>query len=84
MKTPNYRLTLLLLTTMLIIAQLSSCRTIQRTGNELHRSLMAKFFPEFAKQVSTKAFKDNNKDEIDPVYGVSKRQVPGGPNPLHN
>ncbi|KAF6171724.1 hypothetical protein GIB67_007245 [Kingdonia uniflora] len=23
-------------------------------------------------------------DEIDPLYGVSKRLVPSGPNPLHN
>lgn len=85
MKTPSYRLSFLFLTTMLIIAQLSSCRTIQRRGDELHRSLTAKFFPKFAKQVSTKSFKDNNtKDQIDPVYGVSMREVPGGPNPLHN
>ncbi|KAK3434398.1 hypothetical protein EUGRSUZ_D01882 [Eucalyptus grandis] len=85
MKTPGSKLMFLLLTTMLIIAQLSSCRSIQRTGDESHRSLTAKFFPKYAQQVSTKAFEDNNsKDEIDPVYGVSKREVPGGPNPLHN
>ncbi|KAI8569373.1 hypothetical protein RHMOL_Rhmol02G0273700 [Rhododendron molle] len=23
-------------------------------------------------------------DSVDPVYGVSERTVPGGPNPLHN
>ncbi|KAG0453321.1 hypothetical protein HPP92_025985 [Vanilla planifolia] len=32
----------------------------------------------------TLSFNGSKDDDIDPLYGVSKRIVPQGPNPLHN
>ncbi|OWM72010.1 hypothetical protein CDL15_Pgr017893 [Punica granatum] len=87
----SLRLPFLILITFLIVCpRLSSCRSIGRSIEGSHESPTAEYNSRFghqfpAKTPGTTRDGDNEKGaETDPVYGVSKRTVPGGPNPLHN
>ncbi|OMO58694.1 hypothetical protein COLO4_34424 [Corchorus olitorius] len=60
--------------------QLSSCRYI-------HRSLSSsetEFSTKHSWHSSAKSPEASREDKSRPIYDVSYRTVPGGPNPLHN
>lgn len=70
---------------MLAISQLSSCRHIRQASEEAQQQASkAQFKTWFSRHSSAPAPGEYDGDEIDPIYGVSHRSVPGGPNPLHN
>lgn len=78
------RFPLLIFIIMLAISQLSSCRHIRQASEEAQQASKAEFEPRFSTHSSAPAPGEYGGDEIDPIYGVSHRSVPGGPNPLHN
>ncbi|GMY30255.1 F-box/LRR-repeat protein [Fagus crenata] len=63
----------------LAISQQSNCRHIYTSKSE-----EAKPTDKYSWHFSAKAPEGSGKDDIDPIYGVSLRAVPTGPNPLHN
>jgi len=71
---------------ILAISQLSSCRHLHiKIGDQNKQRAEADVFTQLSWHFPAKASEGSSKDEIDdPVYGVSYRAVPGGPNPLHN
>lgn len=79
------RVSFLFIMVMLSFCQLSDCRSIHRSTAEgttthmkpgLHSSFPSRFPAEAPGAV--------NNPHTDPIYGMSERTVPGGPNPLHN
>ncbi|KAH7835261.1 hypothetical protein Vadar_024504 [Vaccinium darrowii] len=70
-------LLLLLVSSSLSTTQLSNPRTVCYDLPRIHRRLPP---PPFSPPPPPKS----PLDEIDPRYGVEKRLVPSGPNPLHN
>ena len=84
---PNPRLSFIfLIIIILAISQLSSCRHLHiKIGDQNKQRAEADVFTQLSWHFPAKASEGSSKDEIDdPVYGVSYRAVPGGPNPLHN
>ncbi|RDX88442.1 hypothetical protein CR513_29970, partial [Mucuna pruriens] len=87
MAVQHSRLSLLILMIILMISQLSShCEA---------RRWMSKEIKQKEKRISsqqlsiswhfyTKTQQGPSTQEVHPIYGVSLRDVPGGPNPLHN
>ncbi|EEF51143.1 conserved hypothetical protein [Ricinus communis] len=77
----------LLIVIILAVSHLSSCRHLhtnigvddqaKKTPTTLLPPQLVWHFPATSPEASAK-------DQIDAVYGVSLRTVPGGPNPLHN
>ncbi|KAG5249297.1 hypothetical protein OIU77_027121 [Salix suchowensis] len=86
MRIPNPRLSFIFLMIILASSQLSSCRHLHiKIGDQNKPRAEAQEFAQFSWHFPAKASQGSSKDEIDdPVYGVSYRTVPGGPNPLHN
>ncbi|KAJ6415230.1 hypothetical protein OIU84_004089 [Salix udensis] len=86
MRIPNPRLSFIFLMIILATSQLSSCRHLHiKIGDQNKPRAEAQVFTQFSWHFPAKASQGSSKDEIDdPVYGVSYRTVPGGPNPLHN
>ncbi|KAK4558160.1 hypothetical protein RGQ29_007785 [Quercus rubra] len=69
----------------LAISQQSNCRQIYNSNSEEAKSRdKNNFYSRYSWHFSAKALVGSTKDDIDPVYGVSLRTVPQGPNPLHN
>lgn len=80
---------LLLITFLMISPHLASCRGISRRSTEegAQKSPAAEFYSKFAQRFPAKIPGARNREKemnTDPTFGVSKRVVPGGPNPLHN
>ncbi|CAL5356111.1 unnamed protein product [Camellia sinensis] len=72
----------ILIVMMLAISQISNGRHIHRITTE--ESSTDKFNFKFSQHFSAEAPEESRNNEADPVYQVSHRTVPGGPNPLHN
>ncbi|KAG4998964.1 hypothetical protein AAZX31_08G012200 [Glycine max] len=81
------RLSLLILIITLMIGQLSSCC---KAGRWMSKEIKQKENSSSSQQSSiswhfyTKTQQVPSTEEVHPIYGVSLRDVPGGPNPLHN
>lgn len=86
MRIPNPRLSFIFLMIILASSQLSSCRHLHiKIDDQNNPRAEAQVFTQFSWHFPAKASQGSSKGEIDdPVYGVSYRTVPGGPNPLHN
>ncbi|CAK7335493.1 unnamed protein product, partial [Dovyalis caffra] len=88
MRIPNQRLSsFLFLMIILAVSQLSSCRHLHiNLGDQTKKAAAeTEVSPQFSLHFPAQAPEGSSKDEKDdPVYGVSFRTVPGGPNPLHN
>ncbi|KAK4748599.1 hypothetical protein SAY87_015185 [Trapa incisa] len=80
---------LLIIAFLMIPPHLTSCRSISsssRTGMS-HKPPTSVFYSRFSQQFTMDIPAARTRDdetETNQVYGVSKRMVPGGPNPLHN
>ncbi|XAR66211.1 hypothetical protein NMG60_11012356 [Bertholletia excelsa] len=83
MKILNSKLSLVPLIILILLVHTCNCRQIQRLRNEeADQRLRAKYYSTFA-QYSSHIPRQPEAGK-DPVYEVSHRLVPGGPNPLHN
>ncbi|URE04835.1 hypothetical protein MUK42_21237 [Musa troglodytarum] len=78
---------ILFLLLLLVAGQLTSLghartamREAERWKNEYPTPSSMGYFP----RISPSAEHDEEEEEFSSVYGVSKRLVPQGPNPLHN
>lgn len=71
---------------ILAISQLSSCRYVPKTTDdqETQQTDTTKIHTKFSWHFPAKGPEASRKEVANPVYGVSYRAVPGGPNPLHN
>ncbi|KAJ1406034.1 hypothetical protein SESBI_25486 [Sesbania bispinosa] len=82
------RLSLLILMVILMISQLSSCCAATRwMRKEVKQTEKRSSFQQFSISpwhFYTKTQQGPSTKEVHPIYGVSLRDVPGGPNPLHN
>ncbi|PSS11424.1 CLE12p like [Actinidia chinensis var. chinensis] len=80
----------ILILVILTITQLSNGRHlhIRITIEASQERSTNEFYPRFSNHFSTTAAaaapEKSRNDQVDPVYEVSHRTVPGGPNPLHN
>ncbi|KAJ0106249.1 hypothetical protein Patl1_18742 [Pistacia atlantica] len=81
MKILNPKFPFLVLLIILAACQLSSSRYLHTTTSE---ETSTEFHPTFSWHFPAKAPESSGKEATDPLYGVSYRTVPGGPNPLHN
>ncbi|GAU19484.1 hypothetical protein TSUD_77280 [Trifolium subterraneum] len=81
------RLSLLILMIILITSQLSSCCDATRWMSKgIKQTQKRSSFQQFSVSLHfySKTQQGPNTQEVHPIYGVSLRDVPGGPNPLHN
>ncbi|OVA14107.1 hypothetical protein BVC80_1787g197 [Macleaya cordata] len=70
---------------ILVVIQLPSFSYSYRPLNGKEPRLKIEYLARFSSRLSAVSpSPDSSKNDIDPIYGVSKRLVPGGPNPLHN
>ncbi|GKE41394.1 hypothetical protein Tco_1468678 [Tanacetum coccineum] len=73
---------------ILVIAPVSSSRNIHRITleEENDQSFKPQHHSNHPWHTPTEAAapRESSNNELDPLYGVSQRTVPGGPNPLHN
>ncbi|KAK7251277.1 hypothetical protein RIF29_34332 [Crotalaria pallida] len=87
MKVQNSRLSFLILMIILIISQLSSCCEARRwMSKEIEQTERSSSFQKLSitRHFYTKIQQGPSAEDFHPIYGVSLRDVPGGPNPLHN
>lgn len=89
MKILNPRPPFIVITIIIILAisQLSSCRYVPKTttdDQETQQTDTTEIHTKFSWHFPAKAPEASRKEVANPVYGVSHRAVPGGPNPLHN
>ncbi|RHN43312.1 hypothetical protein MtrunA17_Chr8g0386431 [Medicago truncatula] len=90
MMTVQYsRLLLLILVIILMTSQLSSCGEATRSrwmSKGIKQTEKRSSFQRFSGSLHFYTNKQQGPDteEVHPIYGVSLRDVPGGPNPLHN
>jgi len=81
------RLSLLILMTILMLSQLSSCC---KAGRWMSKEIKQKEKSTSSQRLSIswlfyrKTQQGPSTEKVHPIYGVSLRDVPGGPNPLHN
>ncbi|KAK4770669.1 hypothetical protein SAY87_031201 [Trapa incisa] len=79
---------LLLISSFIIISvHLAGCRSITARTEVSVKSSTAEFFSRFEHQFPANFHGTRNQEigaETDPMYGVSERTTPGGPDPLHN
>ncbi|KAG5252051.1 hypothetical protein IMY05_002G0189900 [Salix suchowensis] len=87
MATPLHpRLSFFLLMIMLVVNQLSCCRFIhsrashEASGKTVKTDFSSHFSWKFKEMVRDKS----SKDESGTIYRVSRRNIPAGPNPLHD
>ncbi|GFZ15319.1 hypothetical protein Acr_24g0015090 [Actinidia rufa] len=82
----NSLFSLMILITMLALAHMTSSRHIDLLRNEVaEQRLRAKFYSTFSGYFSAiPKYEQAENEENSPVYAVSLREVPDGPNPLHN
>uniref|UniRef100_A0A803PKE8 Uncharacterized protein n=1 Tax=Cannabis sativa TaxID=3483 RepID=A0A803PKE8_CANSA len=82
----NHKLPCLVLITLLMISQLSSCRHINRIRSESAKKAdqRTELSSQFSWHLSAKSPEESRSYGIGPKFGASLRAVPGGPNPLHN
>ncbi|KAK7855759.1 hypothetical protein CFP56_026413 [Quercus suber] len=79
------RLLLVVFVITLAISQQSNCRQIYKSNSEEAKpGDKNNFYSRYSWHFSAKALVGSTKDDINPIYGVSLRTVPQGPNPLHN
>lgn len=72
---------------ILAISQLSSCRHVHKRisdDQETKQIDTTEIHTKFSWHFPAKAPEESRKEVANPIYGVSYRAVPGGPNPLHN
>lgn len=77
----------LLISALIISAHLASCRSIGGRTEVSVKSPTVEFYSRFGRRFPAKILGTRSREskaETDPIYGVSKRAVPGGPDPLHN
>ncbi|CAL0312673.1 unnamed protein product [Lupinus luteus] len=87
MEVQHSRLSFLILMVILIISQFSSCSEASRwMSEEIKKTERGSTFQKFSisKNFYTKTEQGPSTVQVHPIYGVSLRGVPGGPNPLHN
>ncbi|KAI4326985.1 hypothetical protein L6164_019494 [Bauhinia variegata] len=70
---------------LMMTPKLSSCCQNRRCMSKeiKQQTPESNSFPQFSWYTHV-AKQEPSRDEIYPIYGVSLRDVPGGPNPLHN
>ncbi|KAL1364457.1 hypothetical protein AAHE18_03G219300 [Arachis hypogaea] len=79
------RLSLLIIMMIMVMSQLSSCCKASRwMGTEIKQTKKRINFQQFTWHSYTRIQEEPSKEKVHPIYGVSLRDVPGGPNPLHN
>jgi hypothetical protein len=83
---PQYlRLSFVVFVIILTISQQSTCRYMsKRVSEKTKRRENFNSSSQFSWHFSAKGQEGYGKDDIDPAFGVSLREVPAGPNPLHN
>ncbi|KAF7828297.1 CLE15 protein [Senna tora] len=71
---------------ILMISQLSCCCEARRCpSKEIKQTENRSSIHGFPNHFYTKTQEEGpSRNEVHPIYGVSLRDVPGGPNPLHN
>ncbi|KAF7147542.1 hypothetical protein RHSIM_Rhsim03G0179400 [Rhododendron simsii] len=87
MRPQNFQLPLIVIIIVLARLQVSSCRHLDRHARteESEQRLRAKFYSAFLKYFGTIPKYHRAEDKgYDPVFAVSRRLVPAGPNALHN
>ncbi|KAL5727567.1 hypothetical protein ACHQM5_000750 [Ranunculus cassubicifolius] len=86
MKIQNVPLSLVFFLVILILGQLFSGSYCYRTLREKQEQKLRSSLPsQFSGSSSTiPPAADSTKKDVDKIYGVSNKLVPGGPNPLHN
>ncbi|KAK7318273.1 hypothetical protein RJT34_02972 [Clitoria ternatea] len=78
---------LILMIILLMISQLSSCCEARRwMSKQIKQTEKSSTFQQFSFSwhYYRKIQQGPRTEEVHPIYGVSLRDVPGGPNPLHN
>ncbi|KAI4315392.1 hypothetical protein L6164_028207 [Bauhinia variegata] len=72
----------------MMTTELSSCCQNRRCMSKeiKQQTHESNSFPHFSwhTHVNRNAKQEPSRDDVHPIYGVSLRDVPGGPNPLHN
>ncbi|BFG31683.1 hypothetical protein CerSpe_179570 [Prunus speciosa] len=86
MRIQHLRVVCVVFMIMLMISQISSYRHIHRvTAKESKQTDKSESYSRFSWHFSTESPEgSSSRDEIGPRKGVSLREVPQGPNPLHN
>jgi len=72
---------LFFLLVLLLVGQLP---TFSHGGRIVERKWRGDSLPSMGYYTKIAPSQENDEDDVDPMYGVSKRLVPQGPNPLHN
>ncbi|KAF9602604.1 hypothetical protein IFM89_030210 [Coptis chinensis] len=67
---------------LLHLASVYCSRTLKQDDQTLHTEFSAPF--SWRRYSAKSSSQGSNNGEHDPIYGVSDRLVPQGPNPLHN
>ncbi|KAI7989590.1 CLAVATA3/ESR (CLE)-related protein 14 [Camellia lanceoleosa] len=76
---------LIMIMMMLAISEPSNGRNLHRIATEgTGERFRNEFYSRFSQHLSATAPEESENEQIDPVYGVSHRTIPAGPNPLHN
>lgn len=85
MKNQEFRVSFLFIVVMLTFTQLSNCGNLQRSTTKGTKTAMKPdLHSSFPSRFPAKAPVAINNPHTDPIFGMSERTVPGGPNPLHN
>ncbi|KAE9614154.1 hypothetical protein Lalb_Chr05g0224961 [Lupinus albus] len=87
MEVQHSRLSFLILMIILIISHLSSCCEASRwMSKEIKKTERSSTFQKYSisNNFNTETQQGPSTVQVHPIYGVSLRGVPGGPNPLHN
>ncbi|EOY24670.1 Uncharacterized protein TCM_016213 [Theobroma cacao] len=81
----NPKFSFLVFMIILATSHLSSSRYIHRSlSSEAEQTTRAEFSTSPLWHFPAKSSEASRAEKSQPIYGVSYRTVPGGPNPLHN
>lgn len=87
MGTQYPRVPFLFIMVMLTFTQLSNCHDMKRVtieGTEMEFKPEPEFRSPFSTHFPAAVPIEAKNDGVEPIYGMSDRTVPGGPDPLHN
>ncbi|WOG90264.1 hypothetical protein DCAR_0209507 [Daucus carota subsp. sativus] len=85
MRNQYLQVSFLFIMIMISFFELSNCRDIHRSTTEgTTTNMKPGSHSSFPSRFPAKAPVADSNPQTDPIYGMSKRTVPGGPNPLHN